>query len=184
MSRLPRPLALAAAFSLLAAAATTAAQTDAPIEALTGRYRYAESAEAGQRRVMRAVEPLLRGLNPLVRPLAESRVREARIPPRIDLTVRGDRVAVRYVGREEERTFRSRVGRPRNIRRDSGEAARLTQVFRNGQLQQIFEGPEGGRWYNLFSLDPSGRRMTLNVVVTHERLGTPIRVELPYERIR
>ena len=162
------------------ATAATAPATDARF---TGHYRFAESPEAGQRRVIRAVQPILRSINPIFRPLAESRLRETYVPARIDLTVRGQHVAVRYVGREEEHTFRSRAGYPRTITRDSGQAARMTQLFRDGQLQQIFEGDQGGRWYNLFALDASAERLTLRVVVTHERLTEPIRVELPYVRI-
>ena len=188
-----RLLAPLLALTCLLLALDTSAQTTAPTageatvtapespERFAGEYRYAESAEAGQRRVHHAASPILRRLNPIMRMLAESRLDDTHVPRRIDIVVDDGDIAIRYVG-DEDRTYRARHGHPRTITLDSGREARLTHIVREGQLQQVFEG-ERGRWYNLFELQDGGRLM-LNVVIAGERLEAPLRVSLPYDRAR
>ena len=131
-----------------------------------------------------ATAALLAQLNPVVRLIAEARISGAHIPPRIHMRARAPHIAVRFAGYgdEEDRAYRSRAGYPTNIVTRSGDDARLTQHFRAGRFEQIFEG-ERGRWYNIFSLDESGDHLLLEVVLTGERLQTPIRLELPYRRV-
>ena len=183
MSRHLQALAAIVTLLVLGGGATaTRAQVESADPAFSGHYRYAESPSEARARIMRAAEPVLRTLNPVVRAVAEQQLRETMVPSRIDLSVRGERVSVRYVGRERERTFRSRLNHPRTITNDDGHSARLTHLFRAGQLEQIFEGERGGRWYNVFGLDERRRQLTLSVVITQERLAQPVRIELPYVR--
>jgi hypothetical protein len=175
-----RRLALSVSCLLLAAVAS--AQSIPPDPRYAGRYRFDGTDDDGRRRVRLALEPTLRRLNPLVRGLAERRLNESvPIARRIEVGVDGERISVRYVG-ERDRTFRSRAGRPRTVETRDGREARMTQLFRDGHLEQIFEG-ENGRMYNVFELDEAGRRLTLTVVMTGERLDQPIRITLPYVRV-
>ena len=149
-----------------------------------GHYRYAESDARGQERIRAAARSLLSQLNPITRLIAEARINGMHVPPRIDLQVSPAEITTRFVGYgdDEDHSYQSRPGYPNSIVTDSGRDAELTQHFRGGRLEQIFEG-ERGRWYNLFALDESGEHLRLEIVLTGERLDTPIRVELPYRRI-
>lgn len=176
-----RSLAAAVA-GLLWLAAVAGAQTSAPDPRYAGRYRFDGTEDEGRRRVRRALEPVLRRVNPLLRGVAERRLNDSvPVARRIEIGVDGSRISVRYVG-ERDRRFESRAGHPRTVEARDGREARMTQLFRNGRLEQIFEG-ENGRMYNVFSLDEPGRRLTLTVVMTGERLEQPIRVTLPYVRV-
>lgn len=187
MKRPLRVLPLLASLSLLAA--STSAQTTRPVSAVAaaverfaGHYRYAESADVGQRRVRRAAAPILQEMNPIVRLIAEHRLNDTHVPRHIEIRTESGEIAIRFAG-DEDLTYRGPVGRPRTITLDSGGNARLTHLLRDGQLQQIFEG-ERGRWYNVFRLDESARHLHLEVVITGARLDEPLRVNLPYTRTR
>ncbi|HJL14428.1 MAG TPA: hypothetical protein RMH99_02160 [Sandaracinaceae bacterium LLY-WYZ-13_1] len=176
MRRLSTALALALLF-----AGAAVAQAPSP-ERYAGRYRFDGSDEDGRRRVQRALAPTLRRLHSVLRALAERRLNDSvPVARRIDIGLDGEEIAIRYVG-EDDRTFRSRAGRPRAIEGLDGREARMTQLFRDGHLEQVFEG-ERGRMYNVFELSRDGRRLTLTVVMTGERLEEPIRITLPYVRV-
>ena len=158
------------------------AQTEATDPRFTGRYRFDGSAEDGRARVIRAVRPTLGRLNPILRAAAMERLNESRpVPHRIDLGVRGERIRIRYHGAERTRAFESQSGHPRQVEGEQWEA-RMTQLFRQGRLEQVFEA-HGGRWYNVFTLDESGERLTLRVVLSGGRLPETIQLELPYRRV-
>ena len=168
--------------TLLTSTAAAVAQVAPSNPRYAGRYRFDGTDEDGRRRVRRALEPTLARMNPLIRALAERRLDDSvPIARRIVIGLNGDRISVRYVG-EEDRTLQSRAGRPRTIEGRDGNEAQMTQLFRDGHLEQVFEG-ERGRMYNVFELDESGRRMTLTTIMTGERLEEPIRIALPYVRV-
>ncbi len=162
-------------------ASVASAQVSAPDPRYGGTYRFDGSEEDGRRRVRSAIEPALARMNPLMRAIAERRLDQSvPVARRIIVALNGDRISVRYEG-EQSRTFESRAGHPRTVEARDGREARLTQLFRDGHLEQVFEG-ENGRMYNVFQLAEDGRRLTLEVVMTGERLEQPIRVQLPYVR--
>lgn len=169
--------------SLLLAASAVAQREPPENERYVGHYVYASNVQDGRRRVMRALRPALERLNALVRNTIESRLSDGEPVPRtIDVWLRGQRVFVRYAGGEEEpRTFESRLGRAEEVETRMGRTARLTQLFRDGHFEQIFES-ERGRWYNVFTLDETGEQLDLRVAVTSERLDTPLHMHLPYRR--
>lgn len=172
---------IASLFFLLAASAG-AQREAAPDERYVGHYVFAASMNDGRRRVMTALRPALERLPALVRNTVESRLSDGEPVPRtIDVWLRGQRAFVRYAGDDEPRTFETRLGQPTEVETRMGRTATLTQLFRDGHFEQIFQS-DRGRWYNVFTLDESGDRLQLRVAVTSERLDTPLHMELPYVR--
>ena len=57
----------------------------------------------------------------------------------------------------------------------------MTQLFRDGHLEQIFEG-DNGRMYRLLELSEDGSRLSATTIVQSERLENPIRITQPYRR--
>lgn len=177
-------------FSLLAALAALSApgRAQAPPRGTAtsldpryvGEYRYAETMERARARIRHAAEPVLSGMNPVVRLLAERAVDDAEVPRRIRIALPRPRIAITYVGREDAKTFESRAGYPTDVHHD-GRSSRMTQLFRDGHLEQIFQG-ERGRWYNVFELGGDGAQLTMSITIVGERLPRPVRLTLPYRR--
>ncbi|MGE0786590.1 MAG: hypothetical protein AB7S26_13040 [Sandaracinaceae bacterium] len=145
-----------------------------------GHFVLEGTPEAARDRIRAELRPLIERLPALVQPLARERLNgRFRVAREIDVALPGDHIRVRYTG-EETRTFDSRRGRPRRIETENGEAT-LTQLFRDGHLEQVFEG-DNGRMYIVMELAGDGDRLEVTTILTGERLETPIRITHPYVR--
>ncbi len=156
-------------------------QSAAPDPRFDGTYRYDGSAEDAQQRVHEALQPLIAHLDPVMQPVAESRLsRGVPVARRIVIHVSDARIAVTY-HTTEDRTFTSPPGEARNVELRNGEEARLVQRFRDGRLEQLLER-DRGTVRNELRLDTSGRHLMMISTVNGGRLPAPIRVALPYVR--
>jgi len=147
----------------------------------SGHFVLEGSEQQARHRIRRALRPAIASLPFLFRSTAESRLNERfRVVRAIDISLPGDRIRVRYSG-ERTRVLESPRARPTTIRGDDGNEARMTQLFRDGHLEQIFEG-DNGRMYRLLELSEDGSRLSATTIVQSERLENPIRITQPYRR--
>lgn len=137
--------------------------------------------DAARQRVRRALRPALEQVPTMFRSMAEERLAgRFQVVRVIDIALPADRIRVTYAS-DRSRTFESRRGYPTTITTDDDREARMTQLFRDGHLEQIFEG-EQGRLYRVLELSADGTHLTATSVMTGERLDTPIRITQPYVR--
>ncbi|MEZ4337178.1 MAG: hypothetical protein R3B82_11180 [Sandaracinaceae bacterium] len=166
--------------ALLLVAALASAQ-DAAESRYEGHFVLEGSADAARDRVRRALRPALAQVPSMFRSMAEERLAgRFQIVRAIDIALPGDRIRVTYAS-DRRRTFESRRGYPTTITTDDDREARMTQLFRDGHLEQIFEGEEG-RLYRVLEVSADGTRLTATSVMTGERLDAPIRITQPYVR--
>lgn len=147
-----------------------------------GRYRLRGQVAHARQRVVGAIGEVVGEINPLFRALLEERLASRQpVATRVVIDFPEERnIHVRYEG-ERTRDYRSRAGYPEEIENEQGERVRLTQLFREGHLEQVFEGPRG-RWYQVLTLSGDARVLTVATTITGERLPRPIRWQLEYER--
>ncbi|MCB9596397.1 MAG: hypothetical protein H6719_26985 [Sandaracinaceae bacterium] len=169
--------ALLLLFATVASAQDTADETGRYV----GHFVLDGSEEAARERIRRALEPAIQSIPFLFRSMATERLNARfRVVRAIDIELPADRISVRYTG-ERTRTLESRRGHPVTIETDDGGEARMTQLFRDGHLEQVFEG-EHGRMYRLLELSEDGARMTATTILQGGRLEQPIRITQPYVR--
>jgi hypothetical protein len=181
-----RLLALAVVVVLASAAAVSpdasAQRAGAGVPAtLPGAWRSPHPDAHGIAVVRAAIEPHLAGLPPLIGPIVRARLEErTRIVRRIDITTSGPNVRVVSTG---ERTFTvdTALGVPTPMTSPEGRAVTTTQQITGGWLEQVFRG-ENGDMRVLYSTEPEGRTMHVDVTLSSERLSSPIRYRLDYVR--
>jgi hypothetical protein len=165
---------------LLALVTTVAtAQTAGVPSTLPGTWRYPHPDAHGVAIVRAAIEPHLANLPPLIGPIVRARLEErTRIVRRIEIAANGRNVRVTSVG---ERTFvvDTPLGVPTPMTSPEGRAVTTTQQITHGWLEQVFRG-ENGDMRVLYSTEPDGRTMHVDVTLTSERLSGPIRYRLDY----
>ncbi len=143
---------------------------------LAGSYVLNEKASDD---VMKAFEPALAEMSPLTRSIARRRLRrqaqpEARL--RIDLAhdavtiSSGDRPAMTLPSNGEKVDMSIEDG-----------TGRFSANIVDGVLRVRMEADDGGYTHE-YSLDPDGRRLTLNVSVSFDRLPRPVSYQLAYDR--
>jgi hypothetical protein len=180
MMNAPRCIAatsVAIAIALISAAAL--GQHGSVDPRYAGSYVFAGTVEAAQAQFRRALEPELSRIDPLLRMMGESMVQgRLPVPRRIDIGIDGDRIAVtiRNDG-EAARTYESRAGYP-----SARRASTMTQLFRDGHLEQIVEYESGVRKYRIFTLDESGDALHFELVLTGAQ--RPFRFTASYRRAR
>lgn len=163
--------------ALVAAGAT--AQSAVVPSTLPGAWRYPHPDAHGIAIVRAAIEPHLANLPPLVGPIVRARLEErTRIVRRIEIATNGPNVRVTSFG---ERTFvvDTPLGVPTPMTSPEGRAITTTQRITHGWLEQVFRG-ENGDMRVLYSTEPDGRTMHVDVTLTSERLSSPIRYRLDY----
>lgn len=151
-------------------------------ELVNGEWRLAISESAAQGRIERAIEDATRQMLPIVSGIAAGRLRDAnRMSPTIGITVDPRRVRIEF----EHATFETAPGHPRRMPRPGHESEMIevTQLVREGHLEQIFTNEDGRRW-NTFQPSPDGQRLELGSVLQSTQLPQPMRYTIPYERAR
>lgn len=166
-----RLLSALIATSLFVLPATAQAPSAATFE---GVWRLDHTNEEGRRIVDRAIDRCVGAMNYFFRGIAADRLREGtHLNRRITLDVNEDRLTVRFDDRD---SYTSRIGR--TVRQNG---LRVTQRLRpSGELEQVFEGDEGTRWY-VYTPLPDGR-LRVETTTGSPRMPEPMHYALEYRR--
>lgn len=148
-------------------------------ERFEGTWQLAVSPDRAQQTIDTAVERAVNAMPFLFRGVARGRLRD-QTPAvrRIVLDFDDGAVAVSYDGRD----YRSPLGETRRVTRSSdGARLRLTQRLQSGgQLEQVFEGDSGTRWYVYEATGPDTIRLTSTT--DSDRMPEAMRFSLTYRR--
>ncbi len=189
-TRARRALPLSTAAAVLISAAwlcleAAAEQAAPPAEAeqarYAGTYRYAESLDHGRAIVRAAMEKAIEKLNPLVRPIARSKLASSDpLIREIGIALPEGRISVTLVG-QKTATFSTKAGAREKVRNPQGKQVDLTQRFVAGGLEQVFVG-EKGRTRSLYALQPDGDRLRVLTRIEGQGVDGPIAYRLDYVR--
>ena len=117
-----------------------------------------------------------------MRAVARARIdADALVARRIRVEVDGEHIATTLHTTADHR-FRTRLGHPASVTTETGSEAQLTQLFREGRLELVFDLSEGRRW-TVLSLSP-GERLTVTTTIDPHRLDDNVRYVLEYRRPR
>ena len=72
-------------------------------------------------------------------------------------------------------------GTPVSVTREDGEALQVSSVWQGTTLQRSFQAQDGLR-VNSYSLDPSGKTLTMGVQLTSGKLPAPLTYQLVYRK--
>jgi len=154
----------------------TSAAGNRVMDCLTGRYRFV-GGERESRAWQEAIEDVVVEMDLTVRGMARKRLLETnRIASEITLERRGNELTIRF---DDQSYSGSMAGHPARAI-TTADGVRLSHRVEDGQLEQIFEGEDGGR-INTFCLEPDGR-IRLRVRVFSDRLPRELRYQLSYEK--
>jgi hypothetical protein len=182
--------ALACTAALLTA---TVVQAQAPSGAASAADRAAALAgtytvqPGAQERLRESVERAVAPTNFVVRPVARRRLLAVNQPAsRVDITLRGDSVIIRYANQPELRAQRRGATRP--WKNTAGEPlsvevqAPTTAADAEPLLYERYTAEDGTR-ENRWFLDAATGQARLEVTITSPRLPAPMRLELNYTRV-
>jgi hypothetical protein len=154
-----------------------AAPTSRAQDGLAGNWKLASSnAEASQRRT--AIQTATQDLPSFMRSRARERLEERTTPPReLRIVAAGDQVELTSSGQP----FHLTVGGPAVPVESEGRRGRAQATRRDGNLVVTLQGDNGERTttYRLFD---DGQRLVLDVDFTAQRLSTPVRYRVTYNR--
>jgi hypothetical protein len=171
-------LLLAVGPTLLPGGEVAAAESFAAADACEclGRYRFV-GGEGQRAAVLRAVDEVVDDMSFLVRGIARARLRRATaIAQTMAISRDGTRVTVTIDGRSYATP---RDGEVVEVVTATGDEVRLTHRHRGPQLDQRFQGDDGGRT-NVYRCE--GDQLVLDVVIDSPRLPREIRYSLTYAR--
>lgn len=165
----------------LALAVSAPSQGQAPDRsAFAGRWELVPSVENGLRTIQSAFELALRDANPLMRAIARQRLdTDAMLPRRITVALDGPTITTTLHTTAPHR-FRTREDYPAQVTTEEGGDARLTQLFRSGRMEMVFDLDEGRRWTTL-SISAEDR-LTLSTTIDPTRLDSNVYYSLEYRR--
>ena len=171
---------LAALLSVVAWPGTAHPQDeyDALRERLDGTWRLDGSVEEAERVRDRAAERAASAFNVFIRGIAGSRLRDgADVSRRITLRFDDERrVHVRF----DQSRYASAFGETARVRRPDGTTLQLTQRARDGNLEQVFQGEGGTRWY---VYEPTGTdTLRVSSTINSDRMPQPMHFALDYRR--
>ena len=134
-----------------------------------------------EKRDMRAaIDSSVDQMPAVLRGLARKRLRRgSKIPRRLTIATSPERIAIRDGKRE---ALASPPGQVTHTTSATGDDIELLHEHESGLLVQYRTTPDGGR-RTTYRLDPSGRRLLVEVVTTSHYLPAPVRYELTYERV-
>jgi hypothetical protein len=144
---------------------------------LDGRFTFSDRPDE-RAALDQAIEATAQRLSFVIRPVARSRLRSAnRIAPWVEISHRGDQIAVQFQGRAPM-TASVSGGTVRWKNEDGVEVA--MQVRIDGEtLVQVLTTDEGART-NRFTATPNGLRLA--VEISSPRLPAPLKYNLSYTR--
>lgn len=160
------------------------AQTTQIPSTLPGAWRYGHPDAHGVAIVRAAIEPALSALPSWAQPIARERLEtRTRIATRIEITTESERVQVTTHGERDFTVDLALGAAPVTLRGPEGRDVQASQRLSGGWLEQSFAGPNGDMRV-LYSTEPSGEPMHVDVTLSSERLASPIRYRLDYVRVR
>lgn len=161
-----------------------AAQVTQIPSTLPGAWRYGHADAHGVAIVRAAIEPALSALPSWAQPIARERLEtRTRIATRIEIATEGERVQVTTHGERDFTVDLALGAAPVTLRGPEGRDVQASQRLSGGWLEQSFAGPNGDMRV-LYSTEPSGEPMHVDVTLSSERLASPIRYRLDYVRVR
>lgn len=135
--------------------------------------------KAEKRGMRAAIDASLADMSLVLRGLARARLVEgSRIPKRVIIESSAREIAIRD-GRRVR--LASPPGRVTETVSFTGDQIELLYEFRDDALVQYRTTPEGGR-RTTYRLDPSGKRLFVDVFTSSHYLPSPVRYRLTYER--
>lgn len=147
-------------------------------DALQGTFANPAQSEAA---IDAAIESVVAKMSFLTRPFARAEVKAASPTfRRVVIESATDAITVTFdVGKPVRTPADGSAGQ---WTRDDGQGYEVRAHFLDGHLLQSFEN-RGGARVNTFALSPDGRTLTLDVVLSSDRLPEPVRYRLTFERI-
>ena len=150
-------------------------------ERFDGTWSLIGTPQRGEATLWGGFETALRD-HPLFRMIARQRVQPAELlARRYRVSVEPQHVTTTLECARSHR-YRTRLGHPAQVRAESGEPARLTQLFRAGHLEQVYEMDEGRRWV-VFELEGDDA-MRVSTTIDPVAFDRNIRYALRYRRQR
>jgi hypothetical protein len=126
-----------------------------------------------------AINEAIRDMSWVVRQVARTRLRRINDPfTTVQISQSGPDVVVVLEGRS---IASPASGEEIQWRRETGEVLGVSTRWRGDRLEQTFTA-EDGRRTNVFTLDPSGETLSVQVSISSERLARPLTYTLRYQR--
>lgn len=180
-------IVLAQAFVTLWAANSSlptakAEPSDAALERFIGTYRYVGGEDEIQA-LDRAIDEVVAQMNFFVRGIARRRLRAPNLPSK-EVTVVAENEQIRIVRPGQPEVSAPADGEPITWRHPiDGDVFRVRHgIDAQGALYQRFEGDRSVS-RNRFVLGKDAKRMTIHTEITADRLPTPLRFKMTYERM-
>lgn len=149
---------------------------------LEGSWRLTVSPARAHEIALAAFRPRIDALPSFVRGMVRERIHERMDPVRrMEIELDGDRVRVVSHGRREVVIETTTLPGTTHVVGSDGERRRVTQRVRGGWLEQVIDG-ENGEVRRLLSTEPDGQTLHVDVTVSNERLGAPVRWRLDFRR--
>lgn len=150
--------------------------------AYAGEWVLLPSEDAGRRTIRAAFDRALRDVNSLMRAMARQRIDvDEMLIRRITVAFQGPNITTTLHTTRPHR-FRTRQNHPAQVTTENGSDARLTQLFREGRMELVFDMDEGRRWT---VLRPGGAdALTLTTTIDPTRLDDNVHYSLDYRRAR
>lgn len=147
---------------------------------IAGEYRYV-GGETERQALLAAIESVVAEMNFLARPIARRRLRESNLPSaELRVVVTTDAITLVRPGRPL--VTAPRDGSTIVWEGPGGDEFRVQhRLVGDDRLVQEFVG-DGNRSENVFSLDPTGVKLTVQTTITADRLPSALRFRTTYLR--
>lgn len=156
-----------------------AAQLEQLRERFDGHWVLAVPTASARRTVDNAIERAVNAMNMLLRGMARPMIRDnTPINQSIELRFRSvDEVYCRF---DTGATYTTPLGATRNGQSLDGETLRVTQRYRDGAFEQVFQADQGTRWNQYHLLDDG--RMRVDATTQGDMMPQPLRFSLAYRK--
>ena len=144
-----------------------------------GVWRLAVPVAQARRTVEGAVDRAVNAMNFFLRGVARPMIRD-NTPVNEEIELRFRTQQSLYVRFDHRANYTSELARTRTVQTPDGDPMRLTQRFRDNNLEQVFQADNGTRW-NVFTILPDGR-MRMSATTQGEMMPQPLRFSLTYRR--
>jgi hypothetical protein len=146
----------------------------------TGRWQLAISRDQAVQRIAAGTERAVTEMNALLQGITRSQIRE-RNPPNswFELSfAQPDRILVTF---DTNYSYDTHAGHAQDTTTRDGTDVNVNQYFRGEQLEQVFAATMGRRW-NVMTVSPDGRSLTLNATIQGPMMPVPVAYSLPYRK--